>query len=55
MAVGGYLGGILFDLSGGYTVPLLVSVLFGTVNLALAAGLALGQRRRVAFGTSPLR
>jgi MFS family permease len=54
MAAGGYLGGILFDLSGGYTVPLLVSVLFGTVNLTLAAGLALGQHRRVAFGTSPL-
>lgn len=53
MAAGGYLGGVLFDLSGGYTVPFVASLFFGSLNFALAAALALGQRRRVALGASP--
>ena len=45
---------LLADGIGGYTVPLLVSVLSGRVKFALAAAIALGQRRRRAFGASPL-
>ncbi|MBI3002269.1 MAG: MFS transporter [candidate division NC10 bacterium] len=54
MAAGGYLGGMLFDVSGSYTVPFLVSVLFGALNLTLAVALVLGQRRLAPVGASPL-
>ncbi|MBI4391759.1 MAG: hypothetical protein HY575_07705 [candidate division NC10 bacterium] len=54
MAAGGYLGGMLFDVSGSYTVPFLVSILFGALNLTLAVALVLGQRRLAPVGASPL-
>ncbi|MFQ5846616.1 MAG: MFS transporter [Candidatus Methylomirabilales bacterium] len=43
MATGGYLGGLLFDLSGGYTLPLLIAFLFGGINFAIALSLVLRQ------------
>ncbi len=43
MATGGYLGGFLFDLSGSYTLPLLVAFTFGGINFLIALSLVLRQ------------
>ncbi len=43
MATGGYLGGFLFDLSGSYTLPLLVAFLFGMFNILIAVSLVLRE------------
>lgn len=45
---------MLFDVSGTYAVPFLVSVLFGALNLALAVVLVLGPRRPAPVGAFPL-
>ncbi len=41
MATGGYLGGFLFDLSGSYTLPLMVAFIFGGINFLIALSLVL--------------
>lgn len=43
MATGGYLGGFLFDQSGGYTLPLMVAFIFGGINFLIALSLVLRQ------------
>lgn len=43
MATGGYLGGLLFDLSDSYTLPLLVAFLFGAINFMIALWLVARQ------------
>ena len=35
MAIGGYLGGLLFDLSGSYAIAFLVGILFNLVNVGI--------------------
>lgn len=43
MATGGFAGGILFDVSGSYTLPLLVAFLFGGFNVLIALFLVVQQ------------
>jgi MFS family permease len=43
MATGGFLGGFMFDLSGSYTLPLLVAFLFGGINFGIAFLLVLRE------------
>ncbi len=47
MGTGGYLGGLLFDLSGSYTLPYAVGALAGVLNLVVVGSLLfyLGTRR----------
>jgi len=50
MALGGWLGGILFDLSGGYTWSILASIVIGYLGLPLA--LALPRHRNLVTSES---
>ncbi len=51
MAIGGVVGGTVFDLSGGYAIAFVVGILFNLGNLALVVPLARrdGRRRATAF------
>lgn len=51
MALGGYLGGVLFDLSGTYRWSILLAAAVGFV--ALPAALALPHKRRPAVAAAP--
>lgn len=46
MAAGGILGGMVFDLSGGYAIAFVIGILFNLGNLALVVPLARRDRRR---------
>ena len=48
MALGGWIGGVLFDLSGNYTSAILVAAGIGYLGLPLALGLPRHQRERAA-------
>jgi MFS family permease len=50
MAAGGYLGGLLFEVSLSYTLPFLLSGLAGVLNLAVIVALATSARRAAAPG-----
>jgi len=45
MGVGGYLGGALYDLAGGYSLAFLISGAFGAANLVVLAALAFARRQ----------
>lgn len=51
MALGGWLGGILFDLSGAYTWSILASIVLGYLGVPLA--LALPHHRKMAIAPGP--
>jgi MFS family permease len=44
MSLGGYLGGLLYDLSGGYPAAYAAGALAGLLNLALVTTLLLATR-----------
>lgn len=46
MAAGGFLGGVIYDLSGSYSIAFIVGILFNLCNLALVVPLALRDIRR---------
>jgi MFS family permease len=46
MALGGYLGGVIYDLSGGYTASYATGALAGVANLAVVGGLLVVIRMR---------
>lgn len=46
MALGGYLGGVIYDLSGGYTASYATGALAGVANLAIVGGLLVVIRMR---------
>ena len=43
MATGGYLGGVLFDLSLSYTLAFLLAAMAGVLNLAVIAAFAMAK------------
>jgi len=45
MAAGGYMGGVLFDLSQAYTLPFMLASLSGGLNLLVLASIALAKAR----------
>ncbi|MBT5666139.1 MAG: hypothetical protein HOJ06_12435 [Rhodospirillaceae bacterium] len=45
MAVGGWMAGALYDLTGSYTISFLNGVAFNAINLAIAVTLYLRARR----------
>ncbi|MBT7647711.1 MAG: MFS transporter, partial [Rhodospirillaceae bacterium] len=46
MAIGGWIGGIGFDMTGAYDVPFLIGVGFNAINLGIVAYLISSTRRR---------
>jgi hypothetical protein len=54
MAVGGWLGGAIFDLTLSYRTAFQAALAFNLLNLMLLGGLYLGQRRRLATAFSRL-
>ena len=53
MASGGYLGGVLYDWSGGYPVAYAVGAAAGLVNLSIVGTLLLHLRRVTALEPGP--
>jgi len=53
MAIGGWLGGFGFDLSGGYTSAFLIGVGFNAVNLVIVGFLIGATRRPRSLGVAP--
>ena len=45
MAVGGYIGGVIFDLTATYSLAFLTAIVFNLFNLALVGFLVLRQGR----------
>ena len=51
MALGGWMSGVVFDLTGSYQTAFLNGILWNLLNIAIAVGL-LRRPRRAAYSTS---
>jgi hypothetical protein len=50
MAAGGWISGVIFDLTGSYQTAFLNGLAWNAVNMAIALALLLRSRQRLAFG-----
>ena len=52
MALGGWMAGTVYDITGSYDMAFVIAIIFNAFNLAIAVRLLLRQRKFVAYGAA---
>jgi MFS family permease len=47
MGLGGYQGGLFYDLTGSYVIPFATAAVFGLMNLCIVGALFISRRKKV--------